>query len=274
MEEYVRNPAYFVAYLSITLEVFVSFGLKAAVELQPHRAYYTISMMGRPALNTSITEVRGTMMVEMNKVCGGWTVQQRSEIWQYLDDETVKHIRWSYVTYEADDGTLFKFNTFRKINDELVEDIRGQAKRNGNLVDVFYQKPKKVTLKLPEGTLFPTQHTIALLKTAEEGNHMFSQIVFDGSSTDGASQVNTFVGAKKVTAGNPANKSTQQFAAQPFWPVQIAVYEFGKTNYESDYVTTEDLLHTGIITQYVIDDGTIKIRGILDRIELLNKDGC
>ena len=269
-----RNPAYLIAYLVLTLGVLAPFGLKAIVELQPHRAYYTVSMEGRPSLNTNITEVRGTMMVELNKVCGGWTVQQRSEIWQYRDDDTIKHIKWSYVTYEAEDGMLFKFNTFREIDDEIVENIRGQAKKNGKLIEVLYQKPKKATQKLPQETLFPIQHTTALLKTAEEGDHMFPQIVFDGSSTDGASQINTFIGAKKVTVGNPANKGTHQFAGQPFWPVQFAVYELGKTNYESDYVTTEDLLPTGIITQYVIDDGTIKIRGVLDRIELLSKEDC
>ncbi len=264
-----RTSAYFV----IVLGICTLFGLEAAVELQPHRAYYTVSMVGRPTLNTNVVEVRGTMMVEFNKVCDGWTVQQLSEIRRYHDDETIEHIRWGYVTFESDDGSLFKFNTFRKTNDELIEDIRGIAKKTGNLIEAFYQKPKKTKLKLPEGVLFPLQHTQALLRAAEEGDHMFPQVVFDGSSTEGASQINTFIGTKKVPAG-ASNDKDAQFAGQPFWAVRFAVYGLGKTDYESDYVTTQELLPNGIIKQYEINDGTIKIRGVLERIELLNKQGC
>jgi hypothetical protein len=113
-----------------------------------------------------------------------------------------------------------------------------------------------------------------LLKTAEEGGHLFPQIVFDGSSTEGASQINTFIGAKKVTSGISASKGDHQFAGQPFYPVRFTVYGLGKTDYESDYVTTQDLLPNGIIKQYVIDDGKIKIHGVLERIELLSKESC
>ncbi|OJW53471.1 MAG: hypothetical protein BGO67_01875 [Alphaproteobacteria bacterium 41-28] len=270
MEGKVRTSAYFV----IALGVCAPFGLEAAVELQPHRAYYSVSMVGRPTLNTNVTEVRGTMMLELNKVCGGWTVQQLSEIRRYHDDDTVEHIRWGYVTFEADDGSHFMFNTFRKTDEELVEDIRGTAGKKGKLIEAFYQKPKKMTLRLPEGVLFPIQHTIALLKAAEEGGHMFPQIVFDGSTTEGASQINTFIGAQKIAAGNSASKEDRPFVGQPFWPVRFSVYGLGKTDYEPDYVTTQDLLSNGIIKKYVIDDGTLKIQGVLERIELLSKDEC
>jgi hypothetical protein len=270
MEGKVRTSAYFV----VAFGFLAPMNLEAVVELQPHRAYYTVSMVGRPSLNTNVVEVRGTMMLELNKVCGGWTVQQLSEIQRYHDDETTERIRWGYVTFEADDGSLFKFNTFRKTDENLVEDICGTAKKQGKLIEAFYQKPKKITLRLPEGVLFPIQHTTELLKTAEEGGHLFPQIVFDGSTAEGASQVNTFIGTKKVTAGNSANKEDHQFSGQPYWPVRFSVYGLGKTDYEPDYVTTQDLLPNGIIKKYIIDDGTIKIQGVLERIELLSKEGC
>lgn len=266
MEDKVRIPAYFIVIVGFLAHL----SHAATIELQPHRAYYTVSLIGRPDPRSNVIDVRGTMMVEVNKLNNGWTVQQLSEIWRYSDDESVEHIRWGYVTWEADDGSLFKFNTFRKKNDELVEDIRGMAEKNGKLVEVTYQKPEKKTMKLPNGVLFPVHHTKALLKAAQEGDHIFPQIVFDGSSLEGASEINTFIGAKKVMAGNPANENTHQFANQPFWPVRFAVYGLGETDYEPNYVTTQDLLPNGIIKLYVIDDGKIKIQGDLDRIELLS----
>lgn len=262
------------AYFFIIVGFFIPFCLATPVELQPHRAYYSISMCGRPSPQSNILDVRGTMMIEFNKVPGGWTVQQLSEIWRYLNDESIEHIRWGYVTWEAADGSLFKFNTFRKVNDELVEDIRGTAKRKGKLTQVIYQKPGQHTIQLPEATFFPIQHTKRILTAAQAGEHTFPSIVFDGSNTTGASEINTFIGAKKVIAGKPTTDDTHQFANQPFWPIRFAVYGLKETAYEPNYVTSQELLPNGIIKQYVIvDNEGVEIRGSLERIELLPEEG-
>ncbi|MBI2706764.1 MAG: DUF1849 family protein [Proteobacteria bacterium] len=252
----------------------LSFSLEASIELQPHRAYYTVTMESRPDPRSTVTDARGTMLIEFDKVCDGWTVQQRSETRLYHNDGTVEHIRWGYVTYEAEDGSLFTFNTYRKTDDELVEDIRGRAEKKGDLIVVTYQKPEKKTLQLQESVLFPIQHIKSLLGAAQEGEQIFPRVVFDGSSNDGASEINTFIGAKKVMAGNPVSEAAHQFANQPFWPVRFAVYGPEKADYEPVYVTTQDLLPNGIIKQYVIDYGGTKLHGVLDRIELLRESGC
>jgi hypothetical protein len=262
----VRIATYFVVMIGLLIPL----GLEAKVELQPHRAYYTVTLAGHPDPQKSIADVRGTMMVEFNKAGDGWAIQQLSEIWRYYNDGSVEHVRWGYVTWEAEDGSLFKFNTFRKINDELVEDLRGQAKKKGTLVEVIYQKPEQTTVKLPENVLFPVHHTKALLEAAQQGEHIFPQVIFDGSTAEGASEVNTFIGEKKVMAGNPNAEGTHQLASQPFWPVRFAVYGLGETSYEPNYITTQDLLPNGIIKKYVIDN---EIYGVLDRIELLNENG-
>lgn len=263
------------AYLIIFIGLLVSPGLaEEPRNLQPHRAYYTLSMAGHPTPQSSIVDVRGTMMLEFNKVCGGWTVQQLTEVRRYYDDSSVQHMRWGYVMLEADDASHFSFNTFRKIDDELVEKIVGVAKQKGKLVEVIFQKPEKMTVTLPEGVLFPIHHTKALLEAAQNGEHIFPCIVFDGSSIEGASEINAFIGAKKVLESNSTSEAAHQLANQPFWPVRFAVYGMGEADYEPDYTTTQDLLPNGIIKQYVIDNGEIKIRGVLDRIELLNEGGC
>ncbi len=262
------------ALFGVIFGCLLSCSLQANVELQPHRAYYTVTMDGRPDPRSSVTDARGTMVIEFEKVCGGWTLQQRSETRMYHNDGRVEHIRWGYVTFEAEDGSLFTFNTYRKTNDELVEDIRGRAEKKGNTIVVTYQKPEKKTLKLPEGVLFPTQHVKTLLNAAEGKEQIFPHVVFDGSSDEGASEINVFVGAQKMIENTPASKTTPQLANQPFWPVRFAVYGPEKTDYEPIYVTTQDLLPNGIIKQYVIDYGGIKIHGVLERLELLRESGC
>lgn len=264
----VRSAAYLFVFIGFFMPSFLD---AAPIELQPHRAYYTVSLACRPDPRSDVSDVRGTMMIEIDKVNGGWTVQQLSEIWRYHNDDenSVEHVRWGYVTFENTEGTLFKFNTFRKTNNELVEDIHGSATKNSSQIDVQYQKPHNKKLRLPEGTLFPIQHMQAYLGAALMGTQMFPATVFDGSSTEGASEINTFIGTKKTIEDNPNNAATHQFANQPFWPVRFAVYGINKTDYEPDYVTIQELLPSGIIKQYTIDYGGLKIRGVLDRIELL-----
>lgn len=264
-----RRHLFFVALLGI----WISASLSKAEELQPHRAYYTISMISLPSIKSTVTDVRGTMMIELLKTSDGWAFQQISDVWRYSGEDEVEHIRWGSVTFESADSRFFKFNIFRKMDDELVEDIRGKATKCTKGIEVSYQKPNKATLKLPEGTLFPLEYTQGLLKIAEEGEHMYPAIVFDGSSTEGPSEIDVFVGEKKVMAGNPATEGAHQFAAQPFWPVRFSVYGEGGGQYEAEYTTTQELLPNGIIKQYVVDDGAIKIRGVLDRVEVLSKEG-
>lgn len=261
------------AYLIVIFGFSMSVGLAASVELQPHRAYYSISMGGRPKPQSSIIDVRGTMMLEFNRVQSpdGWTVQQVSEIWRYMNDGSIEHVKWGYVTWEATDGSLFKFNTFRKINNEMVEeeDIQGTATKKGKLIQVIYQKPEQKTLQLPEDTFFPIQHIQKLLGAAEAGEHAFPRIVFDGSNINGASEINTFIGRKKVITENSTCEPTHQFANQPFWPIRFAVYGVKETAYEPNYLTRQELLPNGIIKQYSIWKDGVEIRGTLERVELL-----
>ncbi len=264
-------------YCFVFIGLFALLNLEASpVELQPHRAYYTISLAGRPDPLSEVSDIRGTMMIEFNKVCGGYTVQQLSDVWRYLNDEdsSVEHVRWGYTTFESDEGTSFKFYTFRKVNDELVEDIQGTATKNGEIIQVNYQKPERKQVTLAEGTLFPQQHIRALLQAAAEGERVFPKTVFDGSSMDGASEINTFIGAKKVGADAKGNEGVHQFDGQAYWPVRFAVYGLDKSEYEPEYITTQELLPNGIIKKYNIDYGGVKINGVLDRVELLSNGGC
>ena len=243
--------------------------LQASIELQPHRAYYTVTMEGKPDPQSSVVDVQGIMLLEFQNVSDGATIQQRSETRLYYDDGSVEHIKWTYVTYEAADGSLFKFETSRKIDEEIQEHLRGVAKRKGSTLEVIYKDPEGKKVTLAKETLLPLQHLKALLTAAHGESKIFPSLVFDGSSADGASEINTFLGAKKVMAGNPTCETAHQLANQPFFPVNFAVYGQERTAYEPLYITTQDLLPNGIIKQYVIDYGNLKIRGVLDRIELL-----
>lgn len=243
--------------------------LRANVELQPHRAYYTISLESAPLIKSDVTDVRGTMMVEYNKVDGGWTVQQISEFWKYSGDDEMEHVRWGYTVFESDDSQCFKFRTFRKVDDVVEDEIVGTAKKSKDHILVKYSKPEVKILKLSGDVLFPLQHLKELICAANTGEHMFPRIVFDGSTPDGPSEIDAFIGAKKE---NVVSEEPSHFQGLSYWPVRFSVYGLGKTTYAPEYVTTQDLLPTGIFTSYTLDDGAMKLRGILERVEFLKAE--
>jgi len=237
-------------------------------DLQPHRAYYTLALAGRPSPQSPLVDVRGTLLIELSKAETGWTLQHLSKLSLYYVDGTVEHVRDGYVTFEAYDGNLFKFHTYRRVDDAPVETIsKGVAKKKGETLEVTYTQPTKKTLVLPEGALFPLQYRQALLKAASEGEKMFPRLVFDGRNLEGASETNTFMSAQRV------GESGHQLAGQAFWPMRSAIYSPKTTYYEPMCTTTQDLFATGITGPYVTDCmmGDMKIHGTLDRVELLQE---
>lgn len=256
----------FKLYLLFFLFCSLSEALCAGVELQPHRAYYTISLESAPSIKSDVSDVRGTMMVEYDKVDSGWTVQQLSEYWKYFGEEEMEHVRWGFTAFESDDSQNFKFRTFRKVNDIIEEEIVGTAKKSKDGILVKFTKPEPKILKLEKDVLFPLQHIRELIHAASAGEHMFPKVVFDGSTSDGPAEIDAFIGAKKEKT-SPSEPS--YFQGLSYWPVRFSVYGLGKANYTPEYVTTQDLLPTGIFTNYTIDDGAMKLDGVLERVEFL-----
>ena len=241
--------------------------LYAKVELQPHRAYYTVSLVGRPSPQSALVDIRGTMLIELSRESAGWVTQHLSDTWLYYNDDSVEQVRCGYITYEADDGSFFKFHTYCKNNDELVENTQGIAKKKGDVTEVTYTKPDKKRLTLSGPILFPQQLTKLLLKGAQAGEKIIPTMVFDGRSPEGAFETNTFINSQRVV------EPGHQLANQPFWPMQFAVYSHRKIDYEPSSTTTQDLLSNGIIKQYVTEydvEGE-KVHGVLDRVELLQE---
>src|SRR5690242_2627276 len=92
-------------YFVLILGALIPPNFAAPLELQPHRAYYTVTMVDCATPHASVADIRGTMMVEFSKAGKGWAVQQLSETWRYYKDGSIEHVRWGYVTWEAEDGS-------------------------------------------------------------------------------------------------------------------------------------------------------------------------
>ena len=70
--------------------------------------------------------------------------------------------------------------------------------------------------------MFPTMHTIQLLRHAMAGEKVFGTTVFDGSDTEGATEINTVLGVRKGPVHD--DRFDAKLFHGPVWPVRMAFF--------------------------------------------------
>ena len=154
---------------------------------------------------------------------------------------------------------------------------RGQAAKRkldgpGQGGSAQFEQPNGKTLKLPPAVLFPSAHTIALLRKAEAGENFMSQLVFDGATAENAVLVSAVIGPKVDPDPDAAKKSP--LLNRPGWRVRLAFFPADQKAEKPDYELGMVLLDNGVSRDMIIDYGDYAIRAKLDDIEPLPKPGC
>lgn len=246
-----------------------------AYELKSHVANYAVSLADAASPSQEVVDVDGEMKLELREDCEGWTLEQLSDTIIYDNSGGAENIRWGYTIWEANDGKTLRFNSFRKVEGELVENIRGVAKwKPDGTGEITYVQPLALTLPLEPGTLFPIQYQKAVLKAAEAGDRLFIAKVFDGSTIEGAYEVNTFIGGMHKAEQTLGGQDSIQ-AHVPYWPIKMAVYGKNSEAFGPDYETRQEVFNNGVLRNYTIDySPDFQIKGTLERIEFLPKQEC
>ena len=177
-------------------------GPPADVILAPHRATYEMKLaLARP--NSGIVEVKGNMVLETADSCDAWNVKQRIKLTFLRNDGEEFETDSNFTSYESKDGLALRFSVRNAQNDEVDEELRGQADLEGigGKGRASFTLPEPRSFDLPAGTLFPTNHLALVIKHAKLGDKSVSYKVFDGARLDGAFQVNAVIGKPKPAAG-------------------------------------------------------------------------
>jgi len=203
--------------LAAVLAINVS-SLATAAEFLPHRAVYALSKGdGRSA--QGISSLTGTMAIELDESCDGWSLSQRvrMSLVDSMGEATDSDSR--YASHESKDGTELQFAATDWQNGSLIEETAGTATRDA--VDqtgaVEFSKPAGETAELPANALFPAAFNLHLL-TLGEGFH--SMIGFDGGNTDGAYTITVFAGKARPSAVTLADELTGPAAGALGGPVR------------------------------------------------------
>ena len=248
-----------------------------AVDIAPHRALYSLSLAATKA-SSGVTGATGAMVYEWGETCEGWTVQQRFRLrLEYAEQENME-VSSTLVTWEAKDGTRYRFNERRLRNGELDEEIKGEAKLDG--VDqggsAEFTKPEAANLTLPSGALFPTAHTVLLIERAQAGDQFVSRKVFDGATVENAGQMTAVIGPELKPGPSTKDEKLPKspLLDRPSWRMRLAFFPADSKQEQPDYELGMRLLDNGVSQDMTLDYGDYVIRARLDDIEALPRPGC
>jgi EipB-like len=244
----------------------------AGAQISPHLALYSMTL-GSTRSDSGVVEARGTMAYKWGETCDGWTIEQRYRLRLHYAESADVDIESNFVTWESKDGRRYRFNQRETRNGEVSQEIRGSAHLDGpgRAGVAEFEKPKPQTMTLPPGVLFPSAHTILLIKEAEKGERFVTRQIFDGATNENAAQVSAVI-ADKVEP--PAADRKNPLLDRPGWHMRLAFFPVDPNAEKPDYELGMVLLDNGVSRDMVIDYGDYSIRAKLDDIEPLGKPSC
>jgi hypothetical protein len=250
-----------------------------AVTLSSHRAVYDIKMVSAKT-GSQVMDVRGKMMFTLKKSCDGWISDHKFDVDYEYTGSNPMQIQSKFTSFEKFDGQQLRFSSTRLANGEKDQVLRGLAKIGGQASKqakqnfAEYSVPESLHFDLEPRTLFPVQHTISLLESAQAGKKIVNATVFDGTDEFGPVEVNAVIGKKIETPSAP--KNTHELLKHSGWAMQMAVFPIGgdETNPLSDYEMSLTLLENGVIQDMIVDYHSFVVSQTLVAVEPVADDNC
>lgn len=243
----------------------------AGMAMAPHQATYRMSLSSTEP-GSGVVGADGTMSYKFADTCDGWTVENRIAISYLYSEGGQAQTSTDFVTWESKDGLRYRFRVRNARDGEVTDEIEGTAelKGKGQGGVAHFVRPKAMTVALPKGTLFPTEHTVRLMEAARAGQHSLLRVVFDGSDGEGAYDVNALIGSGRV---QPAAASSALLDA-PAWPMSLAFFPVGGTDSLPEFEMRLNYHANGVAEDIVQSFKTFSLHGKLESIQSLPSRGC
>ncbi len=237
----------------------------AAVEVSPHRVIYDLSLASAKS-SSGVVDAKGSMLVEWADACDGWTIDQRYRLTVTNDESEESLVVVTFSTWESKDGLSYRF-FIRKLRDgDVAEEARGRARLSapGEAGEAVFTQPETTTIALPRGTMFPTDHTLLLIRAAEGSERFLTRQVFDGGEVEGPSEVTAAIGQP-----SPPPADANPLLARRGWPLRLAFYKPDAPGSEPDYEVGMKLLDNGVAEGMTLDYGDMVVRAKLREVEAI-----
>jgi hypothetical protein len=253
------------------------------VKFAPHRAVYDLSL-NKADSSSNVTEIHGRLVLSFKgSQCAGYSLDTRivTSIADRDGKNTLTDMRSS--TWEHATGGKFRFNNSQYLNQRLSEHVTGRAARavTSNSINILLNKPEKKKISFKGAPLFPTQHTMAVLKAALSGKNVLQANIYDGSEKGVKMyETTTFIGKPRSPGAETLKKikNSEPLGALVSWPVLLSYFESSKPAQSSegipDYELSFVLYANGVSRKLLIDYGSFTIAGDLTRIDFFEPTKC
>jgi EipB-like len=257
----------------------------AQAALAPHLAAYRLGLHDQTG-TSALIEARGGLVIEWRLECDGWVSRQRLGFVASIEGGGTMNHDVRFTSWESTDGTRLRYVVRSFEDDELKEEYRGLAELEaggGGIAD--FSAPHKEAVKLPPGTVFPTEHMQLVLDAAAAGQRFISHEVFDGFGFDALTQVTSVIGearpVQRTHAGSagrtevdPAGQTGVGAGKGQAWPVSMAYHnvELGEETpqFEASFLLDD----RGILHDVLLDYGDFRLDASLEQLELLDRPDC
>ncbi|MBM3554884.1 MAG: DUF1849 family protein [Alphaproteobacteria bacterium] len=240
------------------------------VTLASHKAVYELRMAStRPG--SGIGGYEGRMALEWVDTCLGYVTRQRlvsrlfnSEGGEVSTDLTIN-------MWESPEGKEFRFKSKTLTDGDPSEEVDGKAETGGGApAFARFTKPEGQEVDLPEGVIFPTEHSKLLIKAARGGEDTVPAVVFDGSGPDKVFQIVAFVSRPLA----PDRAERPELRGHASWRFRMAYFPVRSADRSPEYEIGYRMYDNGIATDLEIDYGDFSVKGTLSSLEVLPKSDC
>ncbi len=277
-------PRHFHAITPAAIAVGISFAVSAdarAADLLSYEAVYALrlthaSSSGGPRAAT------GTFESRFVETCDGWDTKSHTLInLAFSDGASFRNERY-FSSLEAKTGQAYSFAALTLKNGKTVEAYKGTAeltKRGGR---ARYELPapegqkngKVILLALPQGTLFPTAHSNALLGSAEKGTPLFRRVVLSGSSSVGPRIMSTAIGPQLAEVHADAADIDRGLLDVPSWRMSSAYFNLGEKRDRPNFEMFLRLSKSGVTESFEQTFGDFTVSATLQRLRRVESPVC
>ena len=255
-------------------------GAQSAAQLRdiiaPHRAVYEISL-ARSDEGSGVSSANGRMVFEITgSACEGYRMRQRMVVNIGDEDGNPGLLDFRITTFESGDGDLYSFDSRTTFNKDEVEVVAGEARRQGDSIEVKLTEPTEKTIQLDGDALFPSQHMQAILDAAAAEQKFVAAEIYEGAGTGEESD------AASAAIGNAASSGPGGAlrTGVRHWPISVGYFggeqdsgdDFGEET--PSYQMQFTLYENGVTNDLVMDYGDYALAGSLDAIEALEAPDC
>jgi hypothetical protein len=249
-----------------------------AAEFLPHRAVYALSRGGGRS-SQAVASVTGTMSIEIDESCDGWSLSQRirMSVTDSMGSDVESDSR--YASFESKDGSSLRFSASDWQDGSLVEETVGSAERPGpdRPGSVAFVKPRAETFDLPAGALFPTAFNLELLRLSARGDGHHTLTGFDGGNLEGAYTISVFIGKQRdseVKLPPALVADAGEALGGPVRGLRVAYFPLSSQAPEPELEYEMELQPNGVSPQLRLDYQRYQVRALLVEFKELARPRC